>query len=355
MDFRRCVLGPPADHETSLPALISIAPVALPHDPKGRRRPGRMTVKFWTQLAAILFATLGSLQGAPTVSLAWDRNPESDIAGYRLKYGTQSGVPTATIEVGNDTAITVTDLSYSTTYYFTVVAYNTADLESPPSNEVSYKTLPPEVHTLTVENGTGGGDYEPGTRVPVAAYPAPRDQKFERWMEDYQVLLVPTAEKTTATIPYRDVKITATYSDLPKYTLTVNSGSGGGSYTAGTVVSINANPPASGRVFSTWTGQDATLLSSRTSPTTTLTMPARAASVTASYVTGYRLTVNAGTGGGTYAAGRVVTVEANPPPSGQRFSTWTGDTGTLASRTSSKTTLTVPSRNTSITATYRRR
>lgn len=61
-------------------------------------------------------------------------------------------------------------------------------------------------------------------------------------------------------------------------------------------------------------------LSSRTgtSATTTLTMPARA-STTASYVTVYTLTVNGGTGGGSYPAGKVVSVEANPP-SRQRFS-----------------------------------
>jgi hypothetical protein len=40
-------------------------------------------------------------------------------------------------------------------------------------------------------------------------------------MDDYQFLLVSTAETTTATIPYQDVKITATCSDLPKYTLTI--------------------------------------------------------------------------------------------------------------------------------------
>ncbi|MCP3163835.1 InlB B-repeat-containing protein [Myxococcus qinghaiensis] len=65
-----------------------------------------------------------------------------------------------------------------------------------------------------------------------------------------------------------------------QYTLTVNSGSGDGQYTSGTQVTITADAPASGYVFDQWTG--ATVASS-TSATTTLTMPAAATTVTATY------------------------------------------------------------------------
>ena len=53
----------------------------------------------------------------------------------------------------------------------------------------------------------------------VVATPA-MDQKFERWMSDYQVLLVPIIT-TTATFPIRTKS--ATYSALPRYILTVNT------------------------------------------------------------------------------------------------------------------------------------
>ena len=68
--------------------------------------------------------------------------------------------------------------------------------------------------------------------------------------------------------------------------------------------------------------------------------------------TTYALTVNSGTGSGTYAAGTVVTVTANTPPGGYKFSAWTGNTSGLASLTSATTTLTMPAAATTITANY---
>jgi Divergent InlB B-repeat domain len=77
---------------------------------------------------------------------------------------------------------------------------------------------------VKVENGSGSGDYPPGTQLLVSANDPPKDQKFERWVDDHQILLVPIAPTITATIPYQEVKITATFLDLPKYMLTVVNG-----------------------------------------------------------------------------------------------------------------------------------
>jgi len=66
-----------------------------------------------------------------------------------------------------------------------------------------------------------------------------------------------------------------------KYALTVNGGLGDGSYTAGTVVTITANAPAAGQLFSKWTG--ATVANTSDS-STTLKMPATSTTVTANYV-----------------------------------------------------------------------
>lgn len=73
---------------------------------------------------------------AANVTLAWDPNTESDLAGYKLYYGTASGVYGTVISVGNQTTYTVTGLPAGT-YYFAVTAYNTEGLESGFSNEVS--------------------------------------------------------------------------------------------------------------------------------------------------------------------------------------------------------------------------
>jgi regulation of enolase protein 1 (concanavalin A-like superfamily) len=59
------------------------------------------------------------------VTLAWDPNPETTIAGYRLAYGTASGIYTTTVDVGNVTTFALT-LASGVRYYFAVLAYDVA-------------------------------------------------------------------------------------------------------------------------------------------------------------------------------------------------------------------------------------
>jgi len=67
------------------------------------------------------------------------------------------------------------------------------------------------------------------------------------------------------------------------YDLTVNSGTGGGSYIEGTEVSIIANsPPSTDNVFDQWTG-DVANVANVNEDTTTITMPAAAVELTATY------------------------------------------------------------------------
>ena len=73
---------------------------------------------------------------AADVTLAWDPNTESDLAGYKVYYGTVSGAYGTVISIGTQTTYTVTGLPAGT-FYFAVTAYNTSGLESGFSNEVS--------------------------------------------------------------------------------------------------------------------------------------------------------------------------------------------------------------------------
>jgi Fibronectin type III domain/FG-GAP-like repeat len=91
-------------------------------------------------LGAIGLLFLGSLsqaQAASSVNLAWNPSPSPGIAGYYLYYGTSSGSYPQVINVGNTTVATVPNLGPGQTYYFVVTAYNTAGLQSAPSNQVS--------------------------------------------------------------------------------------------------------------------------------------------------------------------------------------------------------------------------
>ena len=87
--------------------------------------------------AVALFLSLTSQAKATgSVALLWDPNPEPDIAGYRLHYGTSSGNYAHLVDVGNTTGATVSNLADGT-YFFAVTAYNTHTVQSLPSNEVS--------------------------------------------------------------------------------------------------------------------------------------------------------------------------------------------------------------------------
>jgi hypothetical protein len=74
-----------------------------------------------------------------SVTLTWNPNTESDLAGYKVYRATSSGTygaPIATIQ-GNTTSYVATGLQFGTTYFFVVTAYDIAGNESTYSNEVS--------------------------------------------------------------------------------------------------------------------------------------------------------------------------------------------------------------------------
>jgi hypothetical protein len=78
-----------------------------------------------------------------SVKVAWNANtltgdPNIDTVGYKLHIGVASGNYTQVIDIGSATTATVSNLISGSSYYFVVGAYNTAGVESPNSNEVSY-------------------------------------------------------------------------------------------------------------------------------------------------------------------------------------------------------------------------
>ncbi|HTL54333.1 MAG TPA: fibronectin type III domain-containing protein [Candidatus Limnocylindrales bacterium] len=86
----------------------------------------------------IYAAVPGASQSA---TLAWTPSQASTIAGYRLYYGGASQTYTNTVEVGNTTSVTVSNLAVGGTYFFAVTAYDLIGLESEFSQEISY-TVP---------------------------------------------------------------------------------------------------------------------------------------------------------------------------------------------------------------------
>jgi len=95
-------------------------------------------VKILTGCLILLISYASQMPGAQTVTLAWDSILQPGLAGYRVHWGTASGDYTQTTDVGNTTRTVISNLTDGTTNFFAVTAYNTAGVESLPSNEVSY-------------------------------------------------------------------------------------------------------------------------------------------------------------------------------------------------------------------------
>jgi hypothetical protein len=86
----------------------------------------------------LMASIMASHAFAAQVSLAWDPNTESDLAGYRIHTGTTSGSYATHIDVHKVTSYTVTGLTEGKTYYFAATAYDSSGNESGYSNPLSY-------------------------------------------------------------------------------------------------------------------------------------------------------------------------------------------------------------------------
>lgn len=107
---------PPGIHSTSLSVILpgaSNSPLTIP-----------------------VSLTVGS-PGTASATLSWSGNSESDLAGYKIHYGTSPGGYTNFVSVGNVTTYTLNGLSTGRTYYFAVSAIDKTGNESGPSGERS--------------------------------------------------------------------------------------------------------------------------------------------------------------------------------------------------------------------------
>jgi len=209
-------------------------------------------------------------------------------------------------------------------------------------------------YVLAVNGGSGSGSYTAGTVVEIEADPAPAGRQFDQWIGDVGGIEEVTAASTMITMPAGNVTVTANYRPR-QYILIVNSGTGGGSHTAGASVNIVADIAPAGLEFDHWIG-DVAHVANVTAASTSITMPAADIMVTATYKTPqYELTVNSGTGSGSYAAGSTVNIVASTAPAGQEFDRWTGNVANVANISAISTFMTMPAANATVTATYKAR
>lgn len=157
-----------------------------------------------------------------------------------------------------------------------------------PLDPLYYET--PKTSLLTVNGGSGGGSYPPGTAVTIMAAAAPAGDAFDKWVVnrgDPRIADVNAASTSLKTPPQPGLLlVTAIYKRVTAtYSLTVNNGChGNGSYAAGAVVRIAAGKAPEGKLFDKWViGAGNPSIADVNADCTTLTMPACNVTVTAVY------------------------------------------------------------------------
>ena len=289
---------------------------------------------------------------AADVRLAWNASPEPDIAGYKIYYGTASRVYDWSIDAKKVTTFTVSGLADGRTYYFAVTAYDTSNLESTYSNEVSTSTcrysISPPGQSFPASGGTGSINVSTQSACSWNA------SSNVSWMTItsgsrgtgngtvyYSINANSDSSSRTAssTIAKNTFTVTQEGNSTTTYTITASAGTGGTISPAGTVtVSRNASrsftiTPSTGysidRVIVDGSSVGAVSTYTFSNVTANHTISASFKADT----TKYTLTINrSGSGTGTvsnnpsglsFARGTVVTLTATPD-AGSSFVGWSG-------------------------------
>jgi len=90
-------------------------------------------------------------EGVTSLTVMWNKSPDTNVQGYKLYYGTTSQQYTSSIVAGNVTNALVAGITPGVTYYFAATSYNAAGWESSYSPEISY-TVPLASPAGTVTN-----------------------------------------------------------------------------------------------------------------------------------------------------------------------------------------------------------
>jgi hypothetical protein len=182
--------------------------------------PGRFRTRFSAFAAVLLGLSASAFAAADkTVSLAWDANPETNIAGYRLKYGIASGAYTNTVDAGANLTATATGLDGGTTYYFTVVAYNTSGQTSANAAEVSY-TVPGTPNQAPLAEGFSISTVEDTNAAATLSAIDPDGDAVT-----YTVVSAPAKGTLTGTAPNLTYRPTANATGNDSFTYRASDGS----------------------------------------------------------------------------------------------------------------------------------
>ena len=107
----------------------------------------RFTLKLILSCALLGGAALSGHAGQ-SVTLSWNPSAVTNVAGYKIYYGTNSQSYSQTTVVANTTNATISALVAGATYYFAAATLDVAGNESDLSNQASFAVMPAQA-TLT--------------------------------------------------------------------------------------------------------------------------------------------------------------------------------------------------------------
>ena len=144
------------------------------------------------------------------------------------------------------------------------------------------KDDPPAKYSVTVTNGTGGGEYAEGATVTITANAPATGKEFTSWTLEGVTVENTSVDELTFTMPAGNVTATANY-DFIDYTVTVTGGTANKTTAHyGDSITITAAAPETGKEFTSWTIEGVTV-DDKTKAEITFTMPANAVTATANY------------------------------------------------------------------------
>ena len=231
---------------------------------------------------------------------------------------------------------------------FTGVVLSSAQLtqekmtfEMPENDVVLTAKFEDIIYNVTVKNGTASATtakYQ--ETVTVTANAPATGKEFDKWVVSGITLSDEDSAKSAISfmMPASDVTIEATYKDA-LYKITVTNGTASAlTATYQTEVTVTANAPDSDTSFDKWEVTGITL-SDEDSAKATLTfkMPAGDVTFKATYVkdeesvVSFEIKVEGGTGAGTFNKGKSITITANEPAEGKKFTGWKDESGVIVS------------------------
>ena len=113
-----------------------------------------------------------------TVALGWNPSPDPRATGYFLCWGLDSSDCTNFLDVGNVTNATVAGMVPNVGYAFTIVTYDSAGDQSPPSNEITATITPadpvvttwPTASAITYGQTLAASTLSGGSATPAGSF-----------------------------------------------------------------------------------------------------------------------------------------------------------------------------------------